>query len=109
MPIGKAPGYDSASNKHFKYTNEKLRVLMSLLYCSRFFTGCYDDYNHRQSFKNEAGNLSDNNSYQPIALATIASKLFELLILSRVYTFLTTCVNQFGFKQHHSTEMLIFY
>ena len=58
--------------------------------------------------KNKAGDLSDNNNYRPIALATIANKLFESLILSRVSTFISTCVNQFGFKKHHSTEMLIF-
>ena len=58
--------------------------------------------------KNKAGDLSDNNNYRPIALATIASKLFESLILSRVSTFLSTCVNLFGFKKHHSTEMPIF-
>ena len=79
MPVGKAPGYDSVSNEHFKYANEKLHV-----------------------------DLFDNNNYRPIALATIASKLFESLILSRVSTFLSTCVNQFGSKKHHSTEMLIF-
>ena len=43
--------------------------------------------------KNKAGDLSDNNNYRPIALATIASKLFDSLILSRVSTFLSTCVN----------------
>ena len=37
--------------------------------------------------KNKAGDLSDNNNYQPIALVTIASKLFESLILSRVSIF----------------------
>ena len=37
--------------------------------------------------KNKAGDLSDNNNYRPIALATIDSKLFESLILSRVSTF----------------------
>ena len=58
--------------------------------------------------KNKTGDLSDNNNYRPIALVTIASKLFESLILSRVSTFLTTCVNQFVFKKQHSTEMLIF-
>ena len=39
MPVGKV---------HFKYANEKLHVLMSLLYSMLihgFFTGCYDDYN----------------------------------------------------------------
>ena len=50
MPIGKAVGYDSVSNEHFKYANEKLHVLMSLLYSSMliqfFFTRCCDNYNH---------------------------------------------------------------
>ena len=32
MSIGKAPDYDSVSNEHFKYGNEKLHVLMALLY-----------------------------------------------------------------------------
>ena len=81
MPIDKAPGYDSVSNKHFKYANEKLHVLMSLLYSSMlihvFFTGCYDNYNHSPIIKNKAGDLSDNNNYRPIALATIASKLVK--------------------------------
>ena len=58
--------------------------------------------------KNKAGDLSDNNNYRPIALATVASKLFEYLILSRVSILLTTCANKFGFKKDHSTEMLIF-
>ena len=58
--------------------------------------------------KNKAGNVSDNNNYRPISHATVASKLFESLILSRVSILLTTCANQFGFKNDHSTEMLIF-
>ena len=52
--------------------------------------------------KNKAGNLPDNNNCRPIALATVASKLFESVILSRVSTLLTTCANQFEFKKYHS-------
>ena len=58
--------------------------------------------------KNKSSDLSDNNNYRPIALTTVASKLFESLILSRATPFLITCDNQFRFKKHHSTEMLIF-
>ena len=58
--------------------------------------------------KNKSGDLLDNNKYRPTALATVASKLFESLILSTATQFLITCDNQFGFKKHHSTEMLIF-
>ena len=58
--------------------------------------------------KNKSGDLSDNNNYRPISLATAASKLFESLILSRATPFPITCDNQFAFKKHHSIEMLIF-
>ena len=37
--------------------------------------------------KNKSGDLSDNN-YRPIVLSTVASKLFESLILSRATRFL---------------------
>ena len=91
MPVGKAPGYDSVSNEHFKYANEKVHVLMSLLYSSMLIHGFLPDAMMitiiAPIIKNKAGDLSDNNNYRPIALATIASKLFESLILSRVSTF----------------------
>ena len=31
--------------------------------------------------KNKCGNITDNNNYRPIALATIVSKLFESVLL----------------------------
>ena len=49
--------------------------------------------------KNKSGDLSDNNNYRPIALAIVASKLLESLILSRATPFLTTCADQFGFER----------
>ena len=39
MPVGKAPGHDSVSKEHFKYSNEKLHVLMSLLHSSMLIHG----------------------------------------------------------------------
>ena len=54
------------------------------------------------------GDLSYNcNHRPPIALATVASKRFESLMLSRATPFLTTCAYQFGIKKQHSTEILI--
>ena len=47
---------------------------------------------------NACGNLSDNNNYRPIALATIMSKLFEFGILLKCEILLDTCPNQLGFK-----------
>ena len=85
---------------------------MSLLYSSMLIHGFLPDAMMitiiAPIIKNKAGDLSDNNNYRPIALATIASKLFESLILSRVSTFLSTYVNQFGFKKHHNLNAHIF-
>ena len=59
---------------------------MSLLYSSLLIHGFLPDSMMvtviAPIIKNKAGNLSDNNNYRPIALATVASKLFECLILS---------------------------
>ena len=81
---------------------------MSLLYSSMLIHGFLPDAMIitiiALIIKNKAGDLSCNNC-RPITLATIASKLFESLILSRVSTFVTTCVNQFGFKNHHSKNI----
>ena len=95
MPIGKVLGYDSVSNEHFKCANEKLHILMSLLYSSMLIHGFLPDATMitiiAPIIKNKGADLSNNNNYRPTALATIASKLFEFLTLPRVSTFLTTC------------------
>jgi len=112
MPAGKASGYDHISNEHFKYSNEKLQVLMSLLYIYLLMHDFLPDTMMitiiAPIIKNKSGDLSDNNNYRSIALATVDNKLFESLILSRATLLLTTCANQYGFKKLHSTGMLIF-
>ena len=48
--------------------------------------------------KNKCGNISESNNYRPIALATIISKLFESVLRFKCEDYLSTCLNQFGFK-----------
>ena len=112
VPVGKASGCDNISNEHFKYANEKLHILMSLFYSSLLIHVFLPDTMMTTIIapiiKTKSGDLSDNNNYRPNALATVASKLFESLIVSRAIPFLITCDNQCAFKKHHSTEMLIF-
>ena len=58
--------------------------------------------------KNKSGNLFDSNNYRPIALATIASKILESVLLIKSGECLTSCDNQFGFKPSHSTDLCIY-
>ena len=48
------------------------------------------------------------NNYRPIALVTVASKIFENVLLDILEPFLYTCDNQFGFKKSHSTDHCIY-
>ena len=58
--------------------------------------------------KNKSGDLTDKNNYRPIALSSIASKVFEHIIILRLEEYLWTNDNQFGFKSGHSTDLCIY-
>ena len=48
------------------------------------------------------------DNYRPIALASVVSKVAEIVINNRIYVYLDTCPNQFGFKRNHSTEQCMY-
>ena len=58
--------------------------------------------------KDKKGDLESKDNYRPIALTTVLSKLFEILILNRHQCLLQTTDNQFGFKKKHSTDMCVY-
>ena len=58
--------------------------------------------------KNKCGNINSKDNYRPIALASIISKLVEVIILNRIENVLNTNDNQFGFKKNHSTDHCIY-
>ena len=46
-------------------------------------------------FKNKSGDTSDVNNYIPIALATVVSKIFEIILLALMESYLDTTDTQF--------------
>ena len=65
----------------------------------------YSAHTHNAS---KSGDLTDKNNYRPIALSSIASKVFEHIIILRLEEYLWTNDNQFGFKSGHSTDLCIY-
>ena len=57
--------------------------------------------------KSKSGLISSNDNYGPIAIASILSKVLELIILERIELFVYTHENQFGFKKQHGTDTCI--
>ena len=49
------------------------------------------------------------HNYRPIALASVVSKIAEIVIYNRISVYLGTCPNKFGFKIIHSTANVYVY
>jgi len=58
--------------------------------------------------KNKSGDTSNVNNYRPIARVTVASKIFEIILLEMLTPYFNATDNQFGFKKGHSTDHCIF-
>ena len=58
--------------------------------------------------KDKLKDPSSEDNYRPIAMASVATKIFEKLVLGRLETYLDTTHMQFGFKKGLSTDMCIF-
>ena len=57
--------------------------------------------------KSKTGRIMSKDNYRPIALASVVSKVAEIVIYNRISVHLDTCPNQFGFKRNHSTDQCI--
>ena len=58
--------------------------------------------------KSKHGALCSTDSYKPISLARVISKMLESVILVKYKDLFSTSHNQFGFKPNHGTDQCIF-
>ena len=58
--------------------------------------------------KDSKGDVTSKDNNRPIAITTIFSKLFEIILLSMYKQNLSTTDNQFGFKSEHGADMCVF-
>ena len=58
--------------------------------------------------KSKSGLISSQDNYRPIAIASVLSKVLEIIILERIELFVYTHENQFGFKKQHGTDTCIY-
>jgi len=112
LKSGKSCGNDGLAAEHFKYADKRINVLLSLFYTFALNHG-YLPPDFMKTIivplvKNKTGDTTSVDNYRPIALVTVASKIFEIILLSLLEPFLSTCDNQFGFKKGHSTDHCIF-
>ena len=109
----KSYGNDGLAAEHYKNADYKrLSILLSIFYTSVIVHGYLPTDLMKTIIvpiaKNKNGDSSDVNNYRPIALVTIASKIFEVVLLNFLEPYLLTRDNQFGFKKGHSTEHCLY-
>ena len=109
---GKSSGFDGLNSENLKNANPLVCLLLSICFTC-MFTHSYMPSPMIKSIivplvKNKCGNLADKKNYRPIALSSIASKVFEHVILCRLEEYLWTNDNQFRFKPSHSTDLCVY-
>ena len=104
-------GYDNISNKHIKYAKSVLIKPLTLLINQCLHTGVYPSQLKMSRVKPlfKSGDKSLFSNYRPISLLPSLSKIFERVIFDQLLAYFTNnnllCLNQFGFRPGHSTEL----
>ena len=104
-------GYDNISNKHIKYARSVLIKPLTLLINQCLHTGVYPSQLKMSRVKPlfKSGDKSLFSNYRPISLLPSLSKIFERVIFDQLLAYFTNnnllCLNQFGFRPGHSTEL----
>ena len=108
----KSCGLDGIYAEHMKHASRRLCTLLALCFSSCFVHGFLPG--NLMSvilvpiIKDKAGKINSKDNYRPIALASIISKVLEMIILDRISDFLLTNENQFGFKKRLGTDSCIY-
>ena len=108
----KSYGLDGIYAEHLKFASCNLVELLSLCFTSFFLHSVLPDSLISvilvPVIKDKAGNITSKDNHRPIALASIVSKVVELILLNRLSDVVATAANQFGFKKKHSTDQAIY-
>ena len=108
----KSPGRDNITGEHIQYSQPKLSVMRMLMFNLMIQHGyvpeAFMDTLILPIVKDTKEDLGDSDKYRPIALTSVISKVFELVILERCRSLQDTSPHQFGFKAKHGTELSIF-
>ena len=103
---------DSLSAEHLLYASPEIHTLLAICFNAfivhGFLPSSLTDSVIIPIVKDKCKNISDIGNYRPIALSSVLSKVFELILLSKLNSYFCTTDYQFGFKSNHSTDLCIY-
>ena len=112
LDFNKACGLDGVYAEHLKYSSDRLHQLLGMCLTSFLVHGILPESMLSVMLvpviKDKTGKITAKDNYRPIALASIVSKVIEIILLDRMEMYLGTKPNQFGFKKKLGTDMCIY-
>ncbi len=112
LDFNRSCGLDGIYSEHLKYSSHHLLVLLSCCITNLFIHGILPDSVISvvlvPIIKDNTGKITSKDNYCPIALASIVSKVLEIILLSQMSDFMLTNPNQFGFKKNHPTDQCVY-
>ena len=109
--VNKACGLDSLSAEHLMYASPKIHILLAICF-NAFIVHDFLPSSMTDTvlylLPDKCKNISDKGNYRHIALSSVVSKVFELVLLGKLKSCLCTSDYQFGFKSNHSTDLCIY-
>ena len=103
LTTGKSSGLDGIYAEHLLHCSQRFVTMLAMCFTGLFVHGFLPDTMLEivlgPVIKDKTGRIDQVDNYRPIALASVISKVVEIILLSRISGLLETCHNQFGFKQ----------
>ncbi len=112
LVLNKSCGPDQITAEHLKFASHRLVVLLALCFTGMLIHGTLPSSMLSvllvPVIKYKTGKISSIENYRPIALASVMSKVLEIILLDRFQQYVITNDEQFGFKSKHGTDMCIY-
>ena len=100
------------NTNHFKAGSNRLNVILSLLFNSMLSHGLSPEEMNLGTMspliKDTRKSQQCSDNYRSLTIGSSISKIFDMILLKKHNTNLSTSNNQFGFKENMSTNMCTF-
>lgn len=112
LAVNKTWGLDMITTKHLKNASYRLAMLLVMCFSRLLAHGILS---HPMLsvllvavIKDKTCITSSIDNYRPIGLASVLSKVLELILLDRFQEYVKSSENHFGFKNEHGTDPCVY-
>ena len=112
LKLNKSSGLDGISAEHMKHCSRRIIPILATCFSGFMVHGFLPESMKSvvliPIIKDKKAQINSKDNYRPVAVASVLSKVCELIILNRLSEYLDTHGNQFGFKPKLGTDLYLY-